>query len=125
MRQTARSTKSERPSHPASAYRKVSYGRRWLVIVNWVLTLLTVPAALLVMAIGFAGAMSTDRCAYQYCAHQGPPVPIFDMLFYGAPVVAVLTIVVSRRTAKRGWGILIPLATYVVFASDVVVGQAQ
>ncbi|ORB18319.1 hypothetical protein BST37_01515 [Mycobacterium noviomagense] len=90
-------------------------------MLNWILALLTVPAALLVMAIGFAGAMSTDRCAYQYCAHQGPPMPIFVVLFYGAPVIAVLTIVVSRRTAKRGWGILIPLATYVVFACDIAV----
>jgi hypothetical protein len=45
--QTARSTEPEQPSHPASAYRRGSYGRHRLVILNWIFALLTLPAALL------------------------------------------------------------------------------
>jgi hypothetical protein len=37
------------------------------LVVNWILAVLTVPAALFVMLVGFAAAMSTDRCAYQDC----------------------------------------------------------
>jgi hypothetical protein len=77
-------------------------------IVNWILALLTVPAALFVMVVGFAGAMGTDRCAYEDCPRQGPPYLVFMLLVFGAPLVAALTVIASFRTAKRGWGILIP-----------------
>lgn len=98
-----------------------SSGHRVRPIVNWILALLTVPAALFVMVVGFAGAMGTDRCAYQDCARQGPPYLVFMLLFFGAPLVAALTIVASFRTAKRSWGICIPLAAFMLFGIDVVV----
>jgi hypothetical protein len=85
------------------------------------LALVTVPGGLVVMAFAFAAAMSTDRCAYEYCPRQGPPSPVFAMLFYGAPFVAVLTCVASFWTARRGWGILIPLAALTFLAIDFVV----
>jgi hypothetical protein len=91
------------------------------VSANWGLAVLTLPAALFVMAVGFAGAMGTDRCAYEDCARQGPPYLVFVLLFYGAPLVAVLSIVASFWTARRSWGVLVPLAALALFAVDVVV----
>jgi uncharacterized membrane protein len=73
------------------------------------------------MAVGFGAAMSTDRCAYQDCPRQGPPFGVFMLLFYSAPLAAVLTIVASFWTAKRGWGIVLPLAVLLFFGIDVVV----
>lgn len=85
-------------------------GHRVRATVNWILAVLTVPGALFVMLVGFAGAMSTDRCAYEDCTRQGPPYVVFVMLVYAAPLVAVLTVIASFRTAKRRWGVLIPIA---------------
>ena len=85
------------------------------------MALLTVPAALFVMLVAFAFAMGTDRCAYEYCARQGPPYHVFGMPFYGAPLVAVLAVIASFWTARRSWGILIPLAALAFFGIDLVV----
>jgi hypothetical protein len=85
------------------------------------LAVLTVPAALLVMLVGFAAAMGTDRCAYEDCPRQGPPYLVMTLLFFGAPVISLLTIIVSVRTARRGWGFAIPLAAFALFSIDVVV----
>jgi hypothetical protein len=61
-------------------------------VVNWILAILTVPGALFVMLVGFAAAMGTDRCAYEDCPRQGPPYLVMTLLFFGAPVISLLTI---------------------------------
>jgi hypothetical protein len=43
------------------------------------------------------------------------------LLFFGAPVVSLFTIIASVRTARRGWGFAIPLAAFALFSIDVVV----
>ena len=43
------------------------------------------------------------------------------LLFFGAPVISLLTIIVSVRTARRGWGFAIRLAAFALFSIDVVV----
>ena len=43
------------------------------------------------------------------------------LLFFGAPVVSLLTIIASTRTARRAWGFTIPLAAFALFSIDVVV----
>jgi hypothetical protein len=43
------------------------------------------------------------------------------LLFFGAPVISLLTIIASVRTARRGWGFAIPLAAFALFSIDVVV----
>ena len=40
------------------------------------------------------------------------------MLFYGAPVVAVLTIILSFFTARRRWGLAVPLCALALLAVD-------
>jgi hypothetical protein len=91
------------------------------LVVNWILAILTVPGALFVMLVGFAAAMGTDRCAYEDCPRQGPPYLVMTLLFFGAPVISLLTIIASVRTARRGWGFAIPLAAFALFSIDVVV----
>jgi hypothetical protein len=91
------------------------------LVVNWILAILTVPGALFVMLVGFAAAMGTDRCAYEDCPRQGPPYLVMTLLFFGAPVISLSTIIASVRTARRGWGFAIPLAVFALFSIDVVV----
>jgi hypothetical protein len=40
------------------------------------------------------------------------------MLFYGAPLVAVLAVIASFWTPRRSWGTLIPLAALAFFGID-------
>jgi hypothetical protein len=46
---------------------------------------------------------------------------MFGVLFYGAPVVAVLTIAISLHTATRKRGILVPLCGWALLAADLAV----
>jgi hypothetical protein len=43
------------------------------------------------------------------------------VLFYGAPIVALVAIVASIFTAKRRWGIVVPLCALALLIADVVV----
>jgi hypothetical protein len=67
---------------------------------NWVLAILTIPAAVLVFLYGTAAVMSLAGCTDQACAHKGPGEFWFGILCYGTPVVPVVTIAVSFFTAR-------------------------
>jgi hypothetical protein len=88
--------------------------------VNWVLALLTVPGALVVYLFGFAEVMSTAGCSDHPCP-EGPGKFLFGVLFYGPPVIALLTIAISFYTAKRERGILVPVFGLALLLADVVV----
>ena len=77
--------------------------------MNWALALLTVVGAGIVMAVALGAVMSTAACSDKACPNIGPAGISFNELFYGAPVVAALTIVVSFFTAKRRWGFVVPV----------------
>ena len=85
-------------------------------LANWVLAVLTVPAAIAVMLLAIGGVMSTAGCTGQSCT--GPSSFWFGVLFYGAPVVAVLTIILSFFTARRRWGLAVPLCALALLAVD-------
>ena len=85
--------------------------------VNWILALFTVPVAVIVLIFGIGAAMGTSGCSNPRC--QGPSGLVFGVLFYGAPIVAALTIVISFFTARRDWGIVVPLCGLVLLAADV------
>ncbi len=87
--------------------------------VNWLLALLTVPVAVIVLIFGIGAVMSTSGCSNHQC--RGPSGLVFELLFYGAPIVAALTIVISFFTARRGWGIVVPLCGLVLLAADIAV----
>src|SRR6202021_3359156 len=86
------------------------------LVVNWLLAVLTAPAALFVLLFGFAAAMGTDRCAYEDCPRMGPPVPVMTLLVFGAPLVSLVTIIATIRTAQRRWGFAIPLVVFALFS---------
>lgn len=90
--------------------------RRW---VNWGLALATVPGAALVMLFALGAVMSTDGCSPQSCPNLGHGGINLGVAFYGAPAVAVLVIIVSVFTAKRRWGIAIPLCGWALLIADV------
>src|SRR5579875_1682150 len=89
--------------------------------VNWVLALLTVPAAAVVLIYALGALMSTAACSDQQCPDWGPGGIVFGVLFYGAPVVAVVAIVVSFFPARRRWGIVVGVSALALLAADIVV----
>jgi hypothetical protein len=89
--------------------------------VNWGLALLAVVGAGVVMVFALGAVMSTAACSDKACPNLGPNGISFDMLFYGAPVVAAVAVVVSFFTAKRRWGFVIPAIAIALLIADVAV----
>lgn len=87
--------------------------------VNWGLALTTVPAAAIVMLFALGAVMSTDDCADRQCPNRGSGGIDFGVLFYGAPLVALLVIGISLFSAKRPAGIAVPLCGWALLAADV------
>ncbi|BBY06077.1 hypothetical protein [Mycobacterium noviomagense] len=96
-------------------------GGRLRLWVNWVLTLLTVPAAAAVLLFGLGAVMSTAGCSDKQCPNLGPGGIGFGVLFYGAPIVALVAIVASIFTAKRRWGVVVPLCALALLIADLIV----
>jgi hypothetical protein len=92
--------------------------RMW---VNWSLALLTVVGAGIVMVVALGAVMSTAACSDKACPNLGPNGISFDMLFYGAPVVAGLAVVASFFTARRRWGFVIPVVAIALLIADVAI----
>ncbi len=89
--------------------------------VNWALALLTVVGAGVVMVFSLGAVMSTAACSDKQCPNLGPNGISFDVLFYGAPVVAALTLIVSFFTAQRRWGIVVPLVALALLVADITI----
>ena len=89
--------------------------------VNWVLALLTIPAAAVVLVFALGAVMSTAGCNDKQCPNLGPGGISFGVLFYGAPVVALAAIVITFFTARRRWGIAVPLTALALLIADIVI----
>jgi hypothetical protein len=87
--------------------------------VNWALAALTVLGAAAVMLFALGSVMSTAACSDKQCPNLGPKGISFDMLFYDPLVVAALTVVVSFFTARRRWGIVIPVEALALLGADI------
>ncbi|MGV0741572.1 hypothetical protein [Mycolicibacterium sp. XJ870] len=92
--------------------------RRFRLSTTWLLALLTIPAAIAVFLYGMGAVMSIAGCPGDTCADAGPGEFWFGILFYGAPVIPIVTIAVTLFTARLRWGILVPLAGLVLLAID-------
>jgi hypothetical protein len=79
---------------------------------------LTVPVAIAVFLYGMGAVMGMAGCTGEVCASKGPGEFWFGILFYGAPVVPVVTILVSMFTARLRYGILVPLIGLALLAID-------
>lgn len=93
--------------------------------VNWGLALGTVPAAAIVMLFALGAVMSTDGCSERSCPNLGHGGINFGVAFYGAPVVAVVVIIISLFTAKRRGGIAVPLCGWALLVADVALMAAS
>lgn len=87
---------------------------------TWVLALLTVPGAAIVMLFALGAVMSTDACSESRCPNLGAGID-FSVLFYGAPVVALLVITATVFTAKLRFGIAVPLVGLALLVGDVAI----
>jgi hypothetical protein len=92
--------------------------RMW---VNWALALLVAVGAGVVMLVALGSVMSTAACSDKACPNLGPNGISFDTLFYGAPVVAAVVVVVSFFTARRRWGFMIPVIAIALLIADVAI----
>jgi hypothetical protein len=90
--------------------------RLWM---NWALALLTVLGAGVVMVYFFGAVMSTAACSDKQCQHAEPNWISPDVLLYGPPVVAALTVIASIFTAQRRWGIVVPVVALALLAADI------
>lgn len=95
--------------------------KRRRLLVNWAMALLTVVGAGIVMAVALGAVMITAACSDKACPNIGPAGISFNALFYGAPVLAALTIVVSFFTAKRRWGFVVPISALAVMIADIAI----
>ncbi|BDB42340.1 MULTISPECIES: hypothetical protein [Mycobacterium] len=93
-------------------------GRTRRGVVNWVLALLTIPAAALIMIFAVGAAMSMAACSTTQCPNTGPGGLLYGLLFYGAPVVAAVTVLASFVTAFRRRGFVVPLAGLALLLVD-------
>jgi hypothetical protein len=103
---------------PATAGDSRERVRLW---VNWVLALLTAPAAAVVMIFALGAVMSTAACSTRQCPNLGPGGIGFNFLFYGAPIVAAVAIVTSFFTARRRWGIVVPICALALLIADIAI----
>ncbi|MEX3655190.1 MULTISPECIES: hypothetical protein [Mycolicibacterium] len=92
--------------------------RRLRISLTWVLVVLTVPAAVLVFLYGMGAVMGMAGCTGDVCADKGPGEFWFGILFYGAPVVPVVTIAVSILTSRMRYGVLVPIIGLALLAID-------
>ncbi len=95
--------------------------RRPWRIVNWVLALATIPGAVGVVAFLYLQVLGTAGCNDQRCPRQGPGELGFTLIQYGAPVVAVVAVVLSFFTARRRGGILVPVVAWLLLIAAFVV----
>ncbi len=89
--------------------------------VNWILALLTIPAAAVVLVFAIGAMMSTAACSDKQCPNLGPSWISFDVLFWGAPAVALVAIAISFVTARRRWGIVVPLCALALLGADIAI----
>ncbi|AIY45694.1 MULTISPECIES: hypothetical protein [Actinomycetes] len=92
--------------------------RRMRISLTWVLVVLTIPAAVLVFLYGMGAVMGMAGCTGDVCADKGPGEFWFGILFYGAPVVPVVTIAVSILTSRMRYGVLVPVIGLALLAID-------
>jgi hypothetical protein len=90
-------------------------------IANWILALATVPGAIAVVVFLYMQILGTAGCNDQPCPRQGPNELGFTLIQYGAPIVAVVAVVLSFFTARRRGGLLVPVVAWLLLIAAFVV----
>jgi hypothetical protein len=110
----------DRDALPAGSHAS-GHGDRRRLWLNWALALLTVVGAGVAMAVALGAVMSTAACSDKACPNLGPRGISFDALYYGAPAVAVVTILLSIFTARRRWGFVVPVTALALLVADMAI----
>lgn len=98
----------------------VQSGRR--TAVNWILAILTVPAALAVVVYAYLQVLASAGCSGGACGEKiGPSETVFGLIEYGTPVVAVVAVVLSFSTARHRYGIAVPVIALAIIATAAVI----
>jgi hypothetical protein len=111
----------DNPDNGPAAPNGPDRAKRLRLWMNWALTALAVLGAVVVMLFALGAVMSTAACSDKQCPNLGPSGISFDMLFYGAPVVAAVALVLSFFTARRRWGVVIPVVALLLLAGDIAI----
>jgi hypothetical protein len=90
-------------------------------VTNWILALATIPGAVVVVVFLYMQILGTAGCNDQPCPRQGPGELGFTLIQYGAPVVAVVAVVLSFFTARRRGGIVVPVVAWLLLIAAFVV----
>lgn len=89
--------------------------------VNWILAILTAPAALAVVVYAYLQVLGTAGCSDGGCTEFGPNETVFGLIEYGTPAVAAVAVALSFVTARRRYGIVVPAVAWVVIVAAAVV----
>ena len=89
--------------------------------LNWVLALLTLPAAAAVVGYAFLQMMGTAACSDGSCPRLGPGEAGFSLIVYGAPAVAIVAVLLTFFTARKPRGILVPVVAFVLLVIAAIV----
>ena len=106
---------------PSGKSHATGSGHRRRLWVNWTLAVLTAVGAGVTMAVALGAVMSTAACSDKACPNLGPRGISFDVLYYGAPAVAVVTIILSVFTARRRWGFVVPVTALALLVADIAI----
>jgi len=102
-----------------SEQQRAAHRRR--TVTNWVLAALTVPGAFVIILYQYGQVLATAGCSERTCAKLGPSPFVFGLIEYGAPVVAVVAVALSFVTARKRYGIVVPLVAWALLIVGFVV----
>jgi len=89
--------------------------------VNWILAILTAPAALAVVLYAYLQVLGTAGCSGGTCTEFGPNETVFGLIEYGTPAVAAVAVGLSFVTARQRYGIVVPMVAWLVVIAAAVV----
>ncbi|MEZ0354686.1 hypothetical protein [Mycobacterium sp. ENV421] len=95
---------------------KAPRARLW---TNWLLALSTLVGAGVVQLFAMGAVMGTAACSNPNCPK--PSGFVYGLLTYGAPVIAVLAVVITIFTAKHPRGWVVPVAAWVLLIVDIAI----
>jgi hypothetical protein len=112
MRHDTQST-SDVSAHQSAAD-VVDESARSSVAANWAAALSTSLGAVAVVLFAYMEVLGTAGCSDRTCPHLGPSEFGFTVITYGAPIVAAAAILLSFATARKRWGMTVPLIAWVL-----------
>ncbi|GFG68472.1 hypothetical protein [Mycolicibacter senuensis] len=88
--------------------------------INWTLSLLTAPAAVLLMEFAPGAVAGTALCSTAACPGLQLDGSLFGLLYHGAAAVAALTLFLAFFFATHRGGIAVWACGWVLLAADLV-----